>query len=414
MKRGFRLTSIWRLISEMITVHRNEEVIKEGLASIIIPRLELYKRPDGSIEPAWMPVFYNPHAIVSRDFTILFLRGVMGDRDFIFLDSLGGSGVRAIRIALESNGIGIVNDIDPRAYYYIRRNVDLNNLRDRIQVYNNEANVILNNLVFTGVFLDYIDVDPYGSPIPFIDSAFKPLSKRAYIGVTATDTAPLSCTYPNKTLIRYWSKCIKVDFEKEYAIRLLIAVLVQRASALEIALEPLLSFIHRHYIRVFFKTERSAKKAYDIINNCIGYTWYCKNTLEKGFVKTPEEASSITCYDGSSPILLGKTWICSIEDVETINKLVVESTKISWLNKETVKILSVLKNEVDVNKHYIRLDKLCGLYKTNIPDIISLINELKSMGVRCSRTHLDPKGIRVDASHEILVNSILKLSLRRI
>lgn len=191
-----------------------EEVLNEGLAKIIVPRLERYKRPDGSIEPAWMPVFYNPQAVISRDFTTMFLKTIFKNKEFFFVDALAGTGIRGIRIALESSGKGILNDVDPRAYNYIVKNILLNNLAERLEAYNSEANTLLNNLVFTGVLVDYVDVDPYGSPSPYIDSALKPLNKEAYIGVTATDTGPLSCTYPHKTLSRYWSNCFKVDLKK--------------------------------------------------------------------------------------------------------------------------------------------------------------------------------------------------------
>jgi len=60
-----------------------EEVLNEGLAKIIVPRLERYKRPDGSIEPAWMPVFYNPQAVISRDFTTMFLKTIFKTKNFL-------------------------------------------------------------------------------------------------------------------------------------------------------------------------------------------------------------------------------------------------------------------------------------------------------------------------------------------
>ncbi|MEM1761591.1 MAG: N2,N2-dimethylguanosine tRNA methyltransferase, partial [Desulfurococcaceae archaeon] len=150
----------------------HEEIVSEGLTKLLIPRMDLYRRPDGSVEPAWMPVFYNPEAVISRDLTVLFLKAIMGKSNFFFVDLLSGTGIRGLRIAVEVGGYGILNDVDPRAYHYIRRNIALNNLEDRVEAYNNEANALLNTLVFTGVFVDYIDVDPYGSPVPFLDSIF--------------------------------------------------------------------------------------------------------------------------------------------------------------------------------------------------------------------------------------------------
>jgi tRNA (guanine26-N2/guanine27-N2)-dimethyltransferase len=90
------------------SVSKYEEIVQEGLARIVIPRVELYKREDGSIEPAWMPVFYNPHTVVSRDLTTLFLKTTMRSKqDFFFVDLLSGTGIRGIRVGLEVGGEGI-------------------------------------------------------------------------------------------------------------------------------------------------------------------------------------------------------------------------------------------------------------------------------------------------------------------
>lgn len=392
------------------TISPFEEVVEEGLVKIIIPRLELYKRPDGVIEPAWMPVFYNPQAVVSRDVTVVYLKTLMRERDFYFLDLLSGTGVRGLRIARECGGLGILNDVDPRAYYYIKRNIELNNLGNRVEAYNNEANVLLNTLVFTGVFLDYIDIDPYGSPVPFIDSVFKPIGKRAYIGVSATDTGPLSCTYPHKALSRYWSKCIKVDFEKEFASRLLISNIVMRASAQEIELKPSLTLIFKHFIRVFFSARRTAMGAYRVLDECLGYIWFCEKTLERGFIRDIGETRDLKCSDNSRPLILGKIWICPLSEHELVSGVLEEASKLNWLNSETLRLLSRIREESSINNPYYRLDKLCSILGVQMPSISRLIEELRKNNIPCSRTHMDPRGIRIRGDYRVLVDIIMNIS----
>jgi tRNA (guanine26-N2/guanine27-N2)-dimethyltransferase len=259
-----------------------EEVISEGAAKIIIPRRELFRRSDGVYEPAWAPVFYNPLMRTNRDFTVLATKTYFNNHEFMFIEPLGGTGVRGIRLAIESNGYGLINDVDPVAYYYITRNIRLNNIDDRVYAVMHEANTLLNNYTFTGVLVEYIDIDPYGSPIPFIDSAIKPLAKKALIGVTATDTGPLTCSHGNKALRRYGIRCFKTDFSKELGLRILIYNIVFRAAAMDVVLKPLFSYSDKYYYRVFFETERSGAKSYRVIEECRGYLWYCKNTLERG------------------------------------------------------------------------------------------------------------------------------------
>lgn len=68
-----------------VKILSREQLIQEGLAKLVIPRMDEYRRPDGSIEPAWMPVFYNPQAIVSRDVTVSVLRTLYGSRNIFSL-----------------------------------------------------------------------------------------------------------------------------------------------------------------------------------------------------------------------------------------------------------------------------------------------------------------------------------------
>ncbi|WP_245526398.1 RsmD family RNA methyltransferase [Desulfurococcus mucosus] len=385
-------------------INPREEVVTEGLVKLAVPRMEEYTRPDGRIEPAWMPVFYNPSAVVSRDATVLVLRVLHGSHGFTFIDSLAGTGVRGIRIAVESGGEGIVNDVDPRAVYYIRKNIQLNKLGNgKVEVYSQEANVLLNNLTFTGIPFDYVDLDPYGSPAPFLDSVFKPLAKKAVIGVSATDTAPLTCSHFRKTLRRYWFTCVDTDFEKEIGARLLITYIFKRAAALDTSVKPLLVFMHRHYYRVFLETRRNAGEAYRLSTECLGYIWYCPSTLERGYVKTLSDLNDVTCMSGEKPVPIGKIWICGLGDKDFVNRLHDEAGSVNWLTKDTRRILSMLKNEVELNNPYVRVDKLCSILGRNMPKYEELIDTLRSIGIKASRTHFDPRGLKIEADTRALI-----------
>lgn len=388
----------------------HEEIINEGLAKIIIPKLEEYKRPDGVIEPAWMPVFYNPEAVISRDYTTVLLKSVMNGREFYFVDALAGTGIRGIRIALENNGKGILNDIDPRAYSYIKKNIAVNDLVGKLEAYNHEANSLLNNLVHAGLFIDYVDIDPYGSPIPFIDSALKVFGRTGYLGVTATDTGPLTCTYKHKALTRYWSNCVKVDFEKEFASRLLVASISSRAAAIELEAIPILTLVYRHYIRVFFKVYRSSLRAHRLLSDCIGYIWYCERTLERGFVKEISEAKELKCIDGSIPVIMGKIWICELYNPELITRLNQVLGEFTWVSHKTHRINRTIMEECMINTPYIRLDRLCAVNKLNMPRMDDLLKKLMERGIKCSRTHMDPRGIRAVCDHSSLVETIRELA----
>ncbi|MEM3926449.1 MAG: tRNA (guanine(26)-N(2))-dimethyltransferase [Desulfurococcaceae archaeon] len=385
-----------------IKISEDEEIIREGLANIIVPKLTKYKRINGVVEPAWMPVFYNPDAVISRDLTTLFLKSVYNNRGFFFIDLLGGTGVRGVRITLETGGHGIINDIDARAYYYIRKNIYINNLDDKVEAFNHEANSLLNNMVLSSITVDYIDIDPYGSPIPYIDSAFKPLSKNSFLGITATDTAPLMCSHSHKALRRYWFRCLHVDFEKELGVRILLANIAMRGAALDIEVRPVLSLVYRHFIRVFLETRRSSRGSYENLNKCLGYLWFCPNTLERGFSRSVEEAGHNTCLDGSKPMIGDRIWICNINEEEKIKNMIDLSRDMNWISARTIKILNMIKEESCINDPYIRVDKLCSLLGINMPKLSDLVKTLREIGIRAARTHMDPRAIRIKDNFKVL------------
>jgi tRNA (guanine26-N2/guanine27-N2)-dimethyltransferase len=389
-----------RLLSKTI-------VVEEGLAKVYVPDLSEYVREDGVIEPSWMPVFYNPSAKFSRDVTVLVAKTYFSGREFFFLDLLSGTGVRGIRLSLEAGGVGILNDVDPRAYDYITENIKFNKLDDRLTAFNMEANALANLLTFTGVVIDYADVDPYGSPIPFLESVLKPLGKKALLGVTATDKGPLTCVNKEKTLKRYWLECHNVDFANELGIRVLTYVTALRASALNYAITPLLYLSKAHYYRVFYLVER--RNPYEEISRCKGYIWYCPDTLERGLSKTGEPATS--CRGGRRPIVIGPLWVCPLGSKEFVDRVVENLEKTPYLkNRDMLKYVNLLKSEVEVNVPYVRLDLLCKRVGVNMPNMDSLVERLRSMGFKASRTHLDYRGVKTDAPLDVLTSAIRETS----
>ena len=80
----------------------------------------------------------------------------------------------------------VANDYDANAIPYIEANIELNSLS---YVRANHANM---HVLFADESFDYVDLDPFGSPSLFIQSAIRGTRKKGILAVTATDTAPLA------------------------------------------------------------------------------------------------------------------------------------------------------------------------------------------------------------------------------
>ena len=63
---------------------------------------------------------------------------------------------------------------------------------------NKNLNVLLSENRF-----DYIDIDPFGSPVGFVDSAMRSIKNGGVVACTATDTAALCGVYPRVCQRRY-------------------------------------------------------------------------------------------------------------------------------------------------------------------------------------------------------------------
>ena len=168
-----------------------------------------------------LEIFYNPVMKFNRDISILLLNAL--NKKMQIADPLAGSGIRSIRFIKELNK-GIItsiaiNDSSTNAVRAIKKNVKLNKIKNKnIVISNKDANEFL----LSSKGFDYIDIDPFGSPNPFLDAAVKRLARDGILAVTATDTAPLAGTYPNACKRKYWAIPLRNHLMHEVGIRILI------------------------------------------------------------------------------------------------------------------------------------------------------------------------------------------------
>lgn len=149
------------------------QIITEGSARLKIPKAEKVSKE--------MEVFYNPVMKLNRDISVLLLNSI-SKNNLQIADPLAATGIRGIRFLKELNKNNIkkiyINDHDKDAVKLIKENLTLNKIQyknnKKINIKNEDANLFLLNS--TG--FDYIDIDPFGTPNPFLDSA----SKRIEIG----------------------------------------------------------------------------------------------------------------------------------------------------------------------------------------------------------------------------------------
>jgi len=379
-------------------------IINEGKIKLKIPDPSKYLRLDGIYEPAWAPVFYNPQMIMNRDLSVIALatiiRNVLHSENTVVLDALAGTGVRALRYCVEVSDISLclANDIDPNAAELIRKNALINNIQNKIKVFCEDANILMHRLKREKQKVDFIDIDPFGSPSPYVRASLWCVRSGGVVAYTATDTAPLSGSRWWAGSRKYDANIAKTDIGHEVGLRVLLGYVARRAAEIDRYVVPVLSYFDKYYYRVFTQVMKGAKKAYDMIKQSVGYMKYCPNCGYRDLVNTIEE---LTCPNCRMKLqLIGPMWVGSLASKDFVPNLLsnIESGKYDYLQtlRNIRKLLQIILDEIDVPLVY-NIVKLSQKLRINIPKRESIINCLRELGYEAVVTHLQGNYIRTNA-----------------
>ncbi len=386
------------------------EVVKEGTVSVAVPKLEAWKKA-----PSKAPVFFNPTMELNRDLAVLALQAFqkMVGRDISVCEPLAGCGIRGIRFAVEVRGIRkiVLGDINPKATELARLNVKRNGLSSSlVEVANEDANLLLSRYAAPRKRFDFIDIDPFGSPAPYMDSAVRALRDGGLLALTATDMAPLCGVHPRAGVRKYGGKPLRTEYCHELAVRLLMGCLAMTAAKHDIGVEAVFSHSTDHYIRVYALIHHGARESDKSIHE-MGYVLHCFTCLHRetfGELASPLKWECPEC--GSKLSVAGPLWlgrICSEEfccymEEETAGRNLRQEKRI-------FELLSLIGNEADGPITYYVTDKICDKLSLPTPPLTHVISELKKMGFKAVPTHFNRKGFRTDASAKIVKEVVAKL-----
>lgn len=372
-------------------------VIREGRALLYIPDTRRAVTEHGGLEPAWLEVFYNPIMTFNRDLSVLIAEAFLSSTGLsaFFVDALAGTGVRGVRYALELSRVqeGIVNDVDPLAFRLINMNVKINALNGVLKPANRDANVLLLSLRRElGMTFNLVDVDPFGSPAPYLASAISALGRGGLLGVTATDLAVLGGSKPLAAKRRYWVNMpLPLRHYREVAIRSLLGYMARVAASMDRALKPLASFSVDHYVRLFVSFDKGARKSDEVLERNLG----CLDLMEGGVVRLTDLHDN--CY--------GPLWRGPLYDQELVDRALKLLDKMQTLEslERLRRVLGIVRQELSLQNYFHqRLDHLCSAQRRNMPSLESVKRLLTELGFSFSRTHLSDVGFRTNAPPEVL------------
>ncbi|GAB6860829.1 tRNA (guanine(26)-N(2))-dimethyltransferase [Haloplanus litoreus] len=349
---------------------------------------------DGASEGRGEGVFYNPTQELNRDVTVAVLRAY-ADRDpraESYLDAMTASGVRACRAASEGWDVTAV-DTDSDAVALARENAARNDLS--VDVIERDANVHMHDSTF-----DVIDLDPFGTPVPFADAAFA--NARDLVCVTATDTAPLCGAHFESGVRSYSAVPRNTDYHPEMGLRVLLSALVRTAARYDTAARPICSHVSRHYARTYLELDGRATEADDCIDE-LGYVHHCEDCLtrdhEYGLLSHPPE----TCpaCGGNRVVTAGPLWFGAIRDREFVAAV---RERVDDGMGEAVRarrLLETVEAELDRPTHYDQ-HRLCKQWGRSANAMDEFLADLRAAGYDASRAHYGGTTFKTDADVEAI------------
>jgi tRNA (guanine26-N2/guanine27-N2)-dimethyltransferase len=360
-------------------------VLREASTDILVPEVHSVHGPGTRIGP----VFFNGQMAFNRDVSVMFLRTF--SKKMTVADAMAATGSRSVRIANEVPGTEVVaNDRSPEAVEYIDANIRMNGLAN-CESSNKDMHVLFADRSF-----DYVDLDPFGSPVHYIQSAIRGCRKKGILAITATDTAPLAGAHAVKCRRRYQCEPIRGYMCHEGGLRILMCTMARELAKFDRGMTPLLSFYADHYFRTYIKVEEGADAADRSLEN-LGYMHYDPSTLERSVSALPDDEHR-----------MGPFWLAPLHSKEILASMSSENTA---EEKRCVKMLDLWRNEIDSEVFLYDMSELSSFTKMSPPKIDDLVEELRLHG-KAAKTHMCPTSFKTDLDSKDVLSIYRELSGR--
>jgi len=390
------------------------EIVREGKVAVLVPKLAAFKQQPSDYAPSKAPVFYNPVMELNRDIAILAVQAYQrrADREISVCEPLTGTGIRGVRFATETHGVKnvVISDINQHAFNLAKHNVHLNGLTERVVVQHKDASCLLGCHSAPHMRFDVVDVDPFGSPVPYLDSTIRALRNKGLLAVTATDMAPLCGVHAKACIRKYGGKPLRTEYCQELAVRLLAGCVATVAAKHDIGIRVLFSYCSDHYARVYAEIGYGAKKADESIKQ-MGYVLHCFSCLHRETAKDLFGKRLEQCPEcGFKMDYAGPLWLGKIFDKQFCELIAKENTQTALRNSGKIaKLLSLAIAEADAPVTYYVVDKISTKLSLPVPSVNALLRMLRANGFQAFPTHFNTRGIRTDAAALTMQKFLQKL-----
>jgi tRNA (guanine26-N2/guanine27-N2)-dimethyltransferase len=379
------------------------------------------EKTNGECEPSEDASHDDPCAVSEETDKIFEGKGPRELKPPRVLEALSASGLRALRYAREIDGIGqvVAVDNDKASVEACRRNIKFNGSVASSKVHSEFADARVYMLTHPKEF-DVVDLDPYGTPSIFLDSAVQSIADGGILMCTATDMAVLCGGNAEVCYSKYGSYPLRAKYCHEMALRILLACIESHANRYKRYIIPVLSVQMDFYVRVFVRvyTSASAMKNTPLklsyVYQCIG----CDSYHLQPMARTVSKNNSLRYLPGFGPVVPqecndcgkkfnmgGPIWSAPIHDQEWVSSLLsdVQSMPNRYPAYNRISaVLTTVSEELPDIPLFVSLHNLCATLKCTSPSAVMFRSAVINAGYRISGTHVNPLGLKSDAPMNVI------------
>ncbi|NXM57599.1 TRM1L protein, partial [Illadopsis cleaveri] len=359
--------------SRFITVRapKSYKVVKESATDVqVLPNHSTPQKTDS---------YFNPKMKLNRQLIFCALAVLAGERKPIeCLDAFGATGIMGLQWAkhLRSSVKVTINDCNENSVTMIKENCHLNKMKvklnireedkvetvgngeencDTIEVTKMDANVVMHLRSF-----DFIHLDPYGSSVNYLDSAFRNVRNLGIVSLTSTDISSLYAKAQHVAFRHYGCNIVRTEYYKELAARTVIAAVTRAAARCNKGIQVLLAVALEHFVLVVVRVLRGPTPADDAAKK-VRYLLHCQWCEERVFQKegnmveeNPYQQLPCDCYGsmpGKTAVLLGPLWSGALFNTGFLRRMLLEAMQYGLDEAQSLLKTLVSESECTAPKH---------------------------------------------------------------
>uniref|UniRef100_A0A8C8RRP3 tRNA (guanine(27)-N(2))-dimethyltransferase n=1 Tax=Pelusios castaneus TaxID=367368 RepID=A0A8C8RRP3_9SAUR len=325
----------------------SHEVLKEADTDVqVLPNYSTPQKSDS---------YFNPKMKLNRQLIFCALAVLAEERNPLeCLDAFGATGIMGLQWAKHlGNSVKVtINDCNENSVTMIQENCHLNKMKVMmnakeeddceetieegeenagiIEVTKMDANVIMHLRSF-----DFIHLDPFGTAVNYLDSAFRNLRNLGIVSVTSTDISSLYAKAQHVAQRHYSSNVVRTEYYKELAARIVVAAVARAAARCNKGIEVLLAVALEHFVLVVVRVLRGPSPADDSVKK-IRYLIHCQWCEERIFQESnmveenPYRQLPCDCHGsmpGKTAVELGPLWSGSLFNTGFLRRMLFEAVQ---------------------------------------------------------------------------------------